>query len=269
MPSHKYALIEKRDKVARVTINDPEKRNRLSREVILDLISAFEELREDDSVAVVITTGSGDKSWSAGQAGQVLLAAQDAVHQHKRVANLMFRLDELVRNFPKVTIAAVNGYCLGAAITFLISHDLAIASEENARFGLPEVIRGFPARTIVATLFRAVPMKWAFDMVLTGDNWDARTAQKAGLISRLVPHKDLQDRAWEWANEIARWEPITLEYSKKASHACMDVPAYVKSVELAALICEEHSMVNPRSHDGMRAFLGKTGIKADQTIKWV
>lgn len=269
MASRKYALIEKKDTVAKVIINDPEKRNRLSREVILDLISAYEEVRDDDSIAVVITTGTGDTAWSAGQSGQVLVGLHETRGERKRLGTPMGQLTELVRNFPKVTIAAVNGYCLGGAITYLIVHDLAIASEERARFGLPEVMRGFPPRTILATLPRAVPMKWAFDMILTGDNWDARTAQKAGLVTRVVPHAQLQDVAFQWAQEIARWDPVTLEYSKKAAHAAMDQPAYLKSVEVAGYICEQHSMVNPKAMQGMRDFLGKTGVKASQMIKWV
>lgn len=269
MVSRKLALIERSGNVARVTINDPEKRNRLSQEAIGDLISAYEELRDDDSIAVVVTTGAGDVSWSAGQSGQALVARVEAGKQGLKVKNRMQELNEVVRNYPKVTIAAVNGYCLGAAITFLICHDLAMASEEKARFGLPEIFRGFPPKSIVTSLFRVVPTKWAFDMVLTGDNWDARTAQKAGLISRIVPHAKLQELSLEWAKEIARWDRLTLEYSKKAAHAGMDESVWSKSMALTGYIFEEHTRLNPKSHDGMRDFLGKKGVKADHTIKWV
>jgi len=269
MAARKLALIERSGNVARVIINDPEKRNRLSQEVIGDLISAFEELRNDDSIAVVVTSGAGDISWSAGQAGQGLVERVDAGKQGLKVKSRMQELNEVVRNYPKVTIAAVNGYCLGAAITFLICHDLAMASEEKARFGLPEVFRGFPPRSILTSLFRVVPTKWAFDMVLTGDNWDARTAQKAGLISRIVPHADLQERSLEWAKEIARWDRLTLEYSKKAAQAGMDEPAWTKSIALTGYICEEHSRLNPKTHDGMRDFLAKKGVTANHDIKWV
>ncbi|MBI4332596.1 MAG: enoyl-CoA hydratase/isomerase family protein [Chloroflexi bacterium] len=269
MVSRKLALVEKHGEVARVIINDPEKRNRLSQEVIGDLISAFEELRDDDSVAVVVTTGAGDVSWSAGQAGQVLLAGVEARKQGKKVSNRMGELDELVRNYPKVTIAAVNGYCLGAAITFLCCHDLAMASEENARFGLPEVLRGFPPKTILTSLFRAVPTKWAFDMVLTGENWDARTAQKAGLATRVVPHAKLPELSLQWAREIARWDRVTLEYCKKAAHAGMDEAVYTRSLALTGFFCDEHNRVNPKTHQGMRDFLAKQGVKANLDIKWV
>ena len=269
MAARKLVLIERNGNVARVILNDPEKRNRLSQELIGELISAFEELRNDDSIAIVVTSGAGDVSWSAGQSGQALVSMVEGQKQGLKMKNRMQELNEVVRNYPKVTIAAVNGYCLGAAITFLICHDLAMASEEKARFGLPEVFRGFPPKSILTSLFRVVPTKWAFDMVLTGDNWDARTAQKAGLISRIVPHADLQERSLEWAKEIARWDRLTLEYSKKAAHAGMDEPSWTKSIALTGYICEEHSRLNSKTHDGMRDFLAKKGVTANHDIKWV
>jgi len=267
--AEQYALIERREEVAMVTLNDPEHRNMLSPEMIDALISAFQELAEDDSIAVVVTTGAGDTAWSAGQSGHRLVNAYEHRTEYPKHISPMLHLDELVRHHPKVTIAAVNGYCLGAAITLLISHDLAIASAERARFGLPEVFRGFVPRTPVASLFRAVPRKWAFDMMLTGENWDARTAQMAGLITRVVPHAQLREAAYQWAREVARWDRITLEYCKKAAHACLDQPTYVQALEVAGLICEEHNTVNPRGYQGMREFLAKKGLKATQMIKWV
>lgn len=264
-----YAVIERREEVATVILNDPEHRNILRPEMVEALTSAYQELAVDDEVAVVITTGTGDTAWSAGQSGHRLLNAYEHRHDYPKVGSLMVHLDEMVRHYPKVTIAAVNGYCLGAAITLLISHDLAIASEERARFGLPEIFRGFVPRTPVASLFRAVPRKWAFDMMLTGENWDARTAQMAGLITRIVPHAQLSQAAYQWAKEIACWDRVTLEYCKKAAQACLDQPTYVQALDLAGLISEEQSTVNPKSHQGMRDFLAKRGVKATQVIKWV
>lgn len=269
MATKKLAQIKRSGNVAQVIINDPEKRNRLSQEVMGALISAYQELRDDDSIAVVITTGAGDISWSAGQAGQHLLAADDARRKGLKTKNRMTELNELIRNYPKVTIAAVNGYCLGAAITFLCVHDLAMASEENARFGLPEVFRGFPPKSILTSLFRSVPTKWAFDMVLTGENWDARTAQMAGLITRIVPHAKLQELSLEWGKYLAQWDLVTQEYSKKAAHAGMDEAVWTKSMLLTGYVCDEHNRVNPKSHDGMRDFIAKKGVKANQTIRWV
>ncbi len=219
---------------------------------------------------VVVFTGAG-RGFCSGADVAMLGATPSEASIVARIELAKASMDRVlaVRNMSKPTIAAVNGYCLGAAITFLICHDLAMASEEKARFGLPEVFRGFPPKSILTSLFRVVPTKWAFDMVLTGDNWDARTAQKAGLISRIVPHAKLQELSLEWAKEIARCDRLALEYSKKAAHAGMDEPIWSKSMALTSYICEEHTRLNPKTHDGMRDFLAKKGEKASHTIKWV
>jgi enoyl-CoA hydratase/carnithine racemase len=94
-----------------------------------------------------------------------------------------YHVAEVIRTFPKVTIAVVNGYCLGGGITLLLPHDLAIASD-RAQFGLPEIMRGFLPYPIIATMFKTlIPTKLAFELILTGKNWDAKKSMDAGLIS--------------------------------------------------------------------------------------
>lgn len=257
----KIVILEKREGVAQITFNNPAERNCLSEQMSRELISAFEEVRNDDTVRVITTTGAGDVSYMAGM----------SVHDLKRyfehpeieaAESTVFKLDETVRNFPKVTIAVVNGYCLGGAITFLISHDLVIASQENAKFGLPEAIRGFTPKYVVAALFRAIPMKLAFEMLLTADNWNAVKAQQAGLINRVVPHTSLQESALQWAKEIARWDPMTLEYCKKAAHSCMDQATYAGAIMASAYYHVENARLNIKANQGLREFIAKRGIRA-------
>jgi len=188
-------------------------------------------------------------------------------HPETEAESTVLQLDETIRNFPKVTIAVVNGYCLGAAITFLVSHDLAIASEEKASFGLPEVIRGFTPKYVVAALFRAVPMKLAFDMLLSGENWNARKAQAAGLVSRIAPHAELHETAFQWAKTIARWDPMTLEYCKKAAHASLDQVTYPGAIIASAFYHMEHAKYNLKAQQGLRDFIAKEGVKADMVAK--
>jgi len=79
----------------------------------------------------------------------------------------------------------VNGFCLGGGITLLLPHDLAIASDK-AQFGLPEIKRGFLPYPIIATMFKTlIPTKLAFELILTGENWDAQKSMAAGLINRV------------------------------------------------------------------------------------
>jgi enoyl-CoA hydratase/carnithine racemase len=100
----------------------------------------------------------------------------------------------------------------------LLPHDLAIASDK-AQFGLPEIMRGFLPYPIIATMFKTlIPTKLAFEMILTGKNWDAKKSMEAGLINRVVPHERLQDEAWMWGEEIGKFDKTTLKYCKMAAH---------------------------------------------------
>jgi enoyl-CoA hydratase/carnithine racemase len=263
--NRKIVVLEKKEGIARLTINNPEKRNCLSEQTSSELISALEEVRNDDTVSVVTTTGAGDVAFCAGMNLHDLRRYYE--HPETEAESTVLKLYETIRNFPKVTIAVVNGYCLGASITFLTSYDLAIASEEKASFGLPEVIRGFTPKYVVGALFRAVPPKFAFDILLTGENWNARKAQAAGLVSRISPHAELQETAFEWAKQIAQWDPMTLEYCKKAAHACMDQVTLSGAILTSAFYHMEHAKYNPKAQQGLRDFVAKEGVKADLEAK--
>lgn len=261
----KYIIVEKRDAVAKITFNRPEKRNALSRDMIREILAAFEEIREDDSIAVVLTTGTGDIAYCAGRDLSEFTQGGGRVRgTDRRALPRAYHVAEVIRNFPKVTIAVVNGFCLGGGITLLLPHDLAIASDK-AQFGLPEVERGFLPYPIVATIFRAlIPTKFAFELILTGKNWDARKSLEVGLINRVVPHDELQEAAWLWGKEIAQWDKTTLKYCKMAAHASMDAPTVTLAAEIAWLMQEEHTLVNPKAYEGTRPFHEGKGEKTKE-----
>ncbi len=251
----KYIVVEKRGAVAKIILNRPEKKNALSRAAVTEMVAAFEELRSDNAVAVVLTTGAGEDSYCAGRdLSEFPQESTELVGKDRRSQPRAYHVAEVIRTFPKVTIAVVNGYCLGAGITLLLPHDLAMASD-RAQFGLPEIMRGFLPYPIVATIFRAlIPTKFAFELILTGKNWDAKRSMDAGLINRVVPHEQLQEAAWEWGAEIARWNKTTLKYCKMAAHASMEAPTVPAAAEVAWLMQEEHALVNPRAYEGTRPF---------------
>jgi enoyl-CoA hydratase/carnithine racemase len=258
----KYIFVEKRGAVAKIIFNRPEKRNALNRDTIRELLAVFEELRSDDSVAAVLTTGSGDIAYCAGRdLSEFPTEGGRNRGSDRRSDPRAYHVAEVIRTFPKVTIAVVNGYCLGGGITLLLPHDLAIASDK-AQFGLPEIMRGFLPYPIVATIFRTlIPTKLAFELILTGKNWDARKAMEAGLINRVVPHDQLQEAAWSWAEEIARFDKTTLKYCKMAAHASMEAATVPAAAEIAWLMQEEHSLVNPKAYTGTREFQPDAGSK--------
>jgi enoyl-CoA hydratase/carnithine racemase len=251
----KFTILETRGAVAKITINRPEKRNALSRDTIREILAFFEEVRKDDSIAVVLSTGAGDVAYCAGR-DLSEFPTEGGKHRgtERRAEPRAYHVAEMIRTFPKVTIAVVNGYCLGGGITLLLPHDLAIASDK-AQFGLPEIMRGFLPYPIIATIFKTlIPTKLAFEMILTGKNWDAKKSMDAGLINRVVPHDQLQDEAWKWGEEIANFDKITLKYCKMAAHASMEAASVPAAAEIAWLMQEEHALVNPRAYAGTKEF---------------
>ena len=250
-----YILVEKRGAVAKITINRPDKRNALSRDTIREMLSALEEIRNDDSIAVVLTSGAGDIAYCAGRdLSEFPTEGGAAVEPERRAQPRAYHVAEAIRTFPKVTIAVVNGFCLGAGITILLPHDLAIASD-RAQFGLPEIKRGFLPYPIIATMFKTlIPTKLAFELILTGENWDATKSMEAGLINRVVPHEQLYQSAWQWGEEIGRFDKTTLRYCKMAAHASMEANSVPLAAEIAWLMQEEHSRVNPKAYAGTKQF---------------
>jgi enoyl-CoA hydratase/carnithine racemase len=126
-------------------------------------------------------------------------------------------------------------------------------------------MRGFLPYPIAATIFKSlIPTKFGLEMILTGKNWDAKKALEVGLINRIAPHTQLQEAAWEWAEEIARWDRLTLQYCKKAANASMETPSIPLAADLVWHISREHRMMNPEAYEGMRAFLDRKELKATE-----
>ena len=241
-------LLEKKGAVARITINRPEKRNAISGGVIQGMMSALKEIEKDSSIKVVTTTGAGKIAWSAGYDMDYLsgLIHMDA----SKPDESGLELNEMILKSSKIVIAVVNGFCLGGAVTLLLSHDLAIASDK-AQIGLPEIFRGFPPRYVVGALVRAIPVKPAMEMLITGRNLSSEEARQIGLINRVVPDGELAATAQQWAEEMARYDALTLTYTKKSVYQCMDQATYAQAMQMNIAIHEEHNRISPSVAKGL------------------
>jgi enoyl-CoA hydratase/carnithine racemase len=223
MAEKKFILekISEKNGIAWITFNRPEKKNAFSRALMAELIESLKSLRENDKIRCIVTTGAGD-SYSSG------LDLFDLRDQWKRKR----RWDEggstgeivnLLRNSPQITIAAVNGYCLGGGLAVVNGHDLAIAAD-TAKLGMPEIIRGSFGATATSTLFHTgIPFKKAFYVQLTGRNLSGEEAEKVGLVSKVVPEKELVQFVNELAREIASRDAVPLEHAKIAAYMEMDM----------------------------------------------
>src|SRR2546427_10385724 len=212
-PGYETILVERRERVAIITINRPEKRNALNIQTRAEGAAVLDELRADDSVRVVIITGAGDKAFIAG-ADIAEFTERTAITQ--REVMLERSLFNAIDSFPKPIIAMVNGYCLGGGCEVALACDLRIASEK-ASFGQPEINLGIiPGGGGTQRLTRLVGEGKAMEMILSGEIIDAQTAFLIGLVNNVVAADQIETKTMEIANCIAEMSPIDLRLAKEA-----------------------------------------------------
>jgi enoyl-CoA hydratase len=213
MSNYETITIEKRGKVAVLTINRPDKLNALNRQVHSEGVAALEELRRDDTVRVLVITGSGEKSFVAGAdisefEGQTPATQRDLFHEKT--------LFNTIDSFPKPVIAMINGFALGGGNELAMACDLRICSE-NARFSQPEINLGIMCGGGgTQRLPRLIGEGRAMEMALTGDMIDAATAERFGLVNHVYAAAELESKTMELAEKIAEKAPIALQLSKEA-----------------------------------------------------
>ena len=211
--SYETILLERRGRVAIITINRPEKRNALNIRTREEGAAVLEELRGDDSVGVVVITGAGDKAFIAG-ADIAEFAGRTALTQ--RAVMVGRSLFNAIDTFPKPIIAMINGYCLGGGCEVALACDIRVASE-NASFGQPEINLGIiPGGGGTQRLTRLVGEGKAMEMILTGEIIDAQTALAAGLLNHVVPLAQLEAKTMGIANLIAEKGPLSVSLAKEA-----------------------------------------------------
>jgi enoyl-CoA hydratase len=250
--SYETLLVERRDRVALITINRPEKRNALNIQTRQEGAAVLEKLREDESVGVVVFTGAGDKAFIAGAdiaefAGRTALTQRDVMTGRS--------LFTAIDTFPKPVIAMINGYCLGGGCELALACDIRISSE-TASFGQPEINLGIiPGGGGTQRLTRLVGEGKAMELILTGDIINAQTAYNLGLVNAVVPAADLEAKTMEMANRIAEKSPIALRMAKEAvklaSRSNLD-EGLRREVDLFALCFSSED-----KDEGVRAFLEK------------
>ena len=246
-------LYEVGDRIARLTINRPDKLNALDRLTVEAIDRAVISAGEDPQVGVLIVTGMGEKAFVAG-ADIKELASQTPVEgtAYARVGQAV--LDRL-ETLGKPSIAAINGYALGGGLELAMACTLRIASE-NARMGQPETALAIiPGYGGTQRLSRLVGRGRALEMILTGDPVDAREAHRIGLINRVVPQAELLPAAETLARTLLSRGPVALRYAMQAVHEGLQMTlAEGLSLEAAlfGLTCATEDM-----HEGTRAFVEK------------
>lgn len=209
------------DGIAVITINRPERRNALDAEHYEGLSQAWTRVRDDPAVRVAVITGAGDKAFCAGA------DIKSWVGRDAELAELWLTQKGQLLNRGlevwKPVIAAVNGACVGGGLTLLLASDIRVAAE-HATFGLPEVKRGIiAANGGTQRVMRQLPHCLAMELLLTGDAIDAATAQRYGLVNRVVPLSELRDTALDYARRIAANAPLAVQAAKELALRAQDM----------------------------------------------
>lgn len=252
MPSQNL-MYQIENQVAIVTINRSEKLNALDAATITELFQLFKKLKQDNSVSVIILTGSGEKAFAAG-------AEISEIQRHDDISGRIFSLRgqkvfRFIEKMDKPVIAAINGYALGGGCELAMACHLRLAAQ-NAKFGQPEINLGLiPGYGGTQRLPRIIGKTRAMYLLLTGEMISAEQALQMGLINDVVPQEELLNRAKELANTLVAKPKIATQYIIQTVNEGQDLSLDAGlnlEAELFGNVCGTEDM-----KEGTAAFLEK------------
>ncbi|WP_033280620.1 enoyl-CoA-hydratase DpgD [Streptomyces sp. NRRL F-525] len=249
---------EKKDHVARVTLDRPEVLNAMDLRTHEELAGVWDDVEADDDIRVVVLTGAGDRAFSVGQ---------DLKERSRLDAEGTPRTTFGSRGLPgwprlterfalsKPVVARVNGYALGGGFELALACDLVIASHD-AVFALPEARLGLiPGAGGAFRLARQLPLKTAMGHLLTGRPIDAATALHFGLVNEVAEEADLDRRVDAWTADLIRSAPLSVRAIKEAVMRSLDQP--LPEAFATRYTWEERRMHSRDAVEGPRAFAEK------------
>jgi enoyl-CoA hydratase/carnithine racemase len=240
---------ERRDEIGLVTLNNPEKRNVLSRMALAQLIDRLDEAEAEATIKCVILAAKGPV-FSAGHDLGEIIAATDS--ERESLFALCTQAMQTVRRLSLPVIAQVQGLATAAGCQLAATCDLIVAAEE-ASFATPGIKIGLFCSTPAVALSRAVTPKKAMEMLLTAEPVPAREAERIGLVNRVVPREQLAAATMQLAKQIAAASPYTLGLGKRGFYEQLET-----DIERAYQITQAIMVENARAPDaleGMQAFL--------------
>ena len=199
-------------RIARVTFNNPEKRNALGVEGKQRFINVMTELRHDETLRALILTGIGDKSFVGGS-NLADMRHYSPAEGHAASTKTHYACDA-VRTFPVPVIARINGYCFGSGMEIAAAADMRVAAD-HAKFGMPETRFGIPSGMEAAILPRLIGWGKAVELVLTGDHINAQEAQRIGFLQKLVPYDGLDEAVEGWIASLLACGPNAIRVQKR------------------------------------------------------
>lgn len=205
--SYEHLLYDVSDGVATVTLNRPDQRNAMSREMVLELLDALTAVRDDDDVRCLVLTGAGKVFCAGGDLAAFKEQKPTAVRHFENGS--MAELLRLLPRLGKPSICAANGPVLAGGTGLAFSCTFVIA-KEGATFGMPEMnIGGFPFMVSALASRQAPPRKVA-ELAFFGETLDAHVGVEWGLINKVVPAEEFEDTVADWARRLAAKSPLML-----------------------------------------------------------
>ena len=262
---------KKSDGVARIAFNRPEVRNAFRPKTVSELHEAFLDAREDTSIGVVLFSGEGpspkDGGWAFCSGGDQRVrghqgyVGEDGMHR----LNIL-EVQRLIRFMTKVVIAVVPGWAVGGGHSLHVVCDLTLASKEHAIFKQTDAdVTSFDGGYGSAYLAKMVGQKRAREIFFLGRNYSAQDAFEMGMVNAVVPHDELEDTAYEWAQEILAKSPTSIKMLKFAFNLTDDglVGQQVFAGEATRL-----AYMTEEAKEGRNAFLEKRKPNF-KDIKWI
>ena len=251
---------KKSNGVARIAINRPEVRNAFRPKTTSELYDAFYDAYEDSSIGVVLLTGEGPSPKDGGHAfcsggDQKARGHQGYVGDDGRHRLNILEVQRLIRFMPKAVIAVVNGWAVGGGHSLHVVCDLTLASKEHAIFKQTDAdVTSFDGGYGSAYLAKMVGQKKAREIFFLGRNYSAQEAFEMGMVNEVVPHAELEDTAYQWAQEILAKSPTSIRMLKFAMNLTDDgmVGQQVFAGEATRL-----AYMTEEAKEGRNAFLEK------------
>ncbi|BAP86540.1 enoyl-CoA hydratase/isomerase [Paucilactobacillus hokkaidonensis JCM 18461] len=257
MKSYNNLLFDVTDGIGTLTINRPKSLNALNSETLAEIGEALAEIKDNADVKVLVITGSGEKAFVAGaDISQMVSMNSLGAAALSELAHNSFKT---IESLPQITIAAVNGYCLGGGFELANSCDIRVASSK-AKFGQPEVGLGIvPGFGGTQRLTRLVGRGKAKEIIATGAQITAQEAQSIGAVEEVVEPDQLMDKALEIAKAIMKNGPVAVRMAKYVIDKGADL-------DLNTAISFETQMwaqtfATKDQKEGMQAFLEKRHAK--------
>ena len=262
---------KKKKGVARIAFNRPEVRNAFRPNTVNELLEAFTDARLDTTIGVVLLSGEGpsvkDGVWAFCSGGDQRVRGERGYEGTDGVGRLhILEVQRLIRFMNKVVIAVVPGWAVGGGHSLHVVCDLTLASLENAIFKQTDAdVASYDAGYGSAYLARQIGQKRAREIFFLGRNYSAQEAFEMGMINAAVPHKQLEETAFEWAQEILKKSPTAIKMLKYAFNLIDDglVGQQIFAGEATRL-----GYMTDEAKEGRDAFLEKRKPNFDQFPKF-